>query len=287
MLVTRCDIPESALSLLKDTCDLEIWPEEGSLPHAEFVKRAVGKDGLLVTSYDKIDRELLEAVGGNLKVVATMSAGYDHVDIPEVRRRGVRVGVSGGATADAVAELTIALLLSLTRRLFEGRKELVEGGWKQWHSWTWLNGMGLKDSVVGIIGLGRIGLEVAKRLNSFKVRKILYVSRSAKKDAENLNAEKVSLEQLLRESDVVVVTCALTEETKNLLGDKEFDLMKNSAVIVNTSRGTVINQDALVRALTEKKIGGAALDVMTPEPIPTNHQLLRFPNCCKFPRCLN
>ncbi|KAL0267359.1 UNVERIFIED_CONTAM: hypothetical protein PYX00_009651 [Menopon gallinae] len=283
VFVTRCDVPESALSLLKTLCDVEIWTEMKPLPHPEFLQKAKGKDGLFVTSYDRIDRELVQAAGEKLKVVATMSAGYDHVDVAELRKRGIKVGVSSGATNDAVAELTVALLLALTRRLFEGSRELERGNWKSWHPWTWLNGIGLKGTVIGIIGLGRIGLEVAKRLRCFKIKGILYTSRNAKDDAESVNAVKVDLQQLLQESDVVIVTCSLTEETRNMLGDKEFDMMKKTAVIVNTSRGGVIDQDALVRALREKKIAGAALDVMTPEPIPTNHELLKFPNCCLVP----
>lgn len=281
VFIARPDLPQSALLLLKDKYELDTWEEERTVPRDVLLQRISGKTGLWITSSQKVDSEFLNAAGSNLKVIATMSVGFDHIDVAEVKKRNVKLGYTPGVLDDAVAELTVALLLSRSRRLFEGRDAIVKGEWKDWISWSWLNGTGLKDSVVGIIGLGRIGIEVAKRLLPFKVKKILYVSRTSKEEAKELKAVKVELGDLLSESDFIIVTCALNEGTENLLGDKEFALMKKTAIIVNTSRGKIINQDALVRALKSNKIGGAALDVMTPEPLPKDHQLLPLPNCCK------
>lgn len=282
VFISRPDLPPSVILLLKDRFELDIWEEEKAVPREVLLKRISNKSGLIITSSYKVDSEFLDAAGPNLKVIATMSVGFDHIDVPEVKKRNVKLGYTPGVLDDAVAELTVALLLSMSRRLFEGRDAIAKGEWKEWVPWFWLNGVGLKNSVVGIVGLGRIGIEVARRLIPFKVKKILYVSRTPKKEADELNAVKVELSNLLSESDFVVVTCTLNEETENLLSDKEFARMKRTAVVVNTSRGKIIDQNALVRALKSNTIAGAALDVMSPEPLPKTHDLLSLPNCCKF-----
>lgn len=282
IFIARPDIPLSAIDLLTDRYELDVWEEEKLVPRNILLKRIAGKTGIWITSSSRVDREFLDAAGPNLKVVATMSVGYDHIDVEEVKRRNVKLGFTAGVLDDAVAELTVALLLSRCRRLFEAKDVVTSGEWSSWVPWTWLNGNGLKDSVVGIIGLGRIGTEVARRLLPFKIQKLLYFSRTPKKQAQELGAIKVDLKQLLTESDFVVVTASLSPETENLIGEKEFALMKKTAIIVNTSRGGLLDQKALIKALKTGTIGGAALDVMTPEPLPSDHELLALPNCCKY-----
>ncbi|XP_046405988.1 glyoxylate reductase/hydroxypyruvate reductase-like isoform X5 [Ischnura elegans] len=156
------------------------------------------------------------------------------------------------------------------------------GAWTSW-SPMWMCGQGLKDSVVGIVGMGRIGKAVVQRLQPFGVKQFLYFGRSRKADDSEVNAEYVTLDQLLMQSDFVIVTCALTKETNKMFGSEAFKKMKRTAIFVNTSRGDLVDQDALVDALKYKRIAAAGLDVMTPEPLPSNHELLSLNNCAILP----
>lgn len=211
-----------------------------------------------------------------------MSVGYDHLDLNEIKKRQIRVGYTPDILTDATAELTVALLLATSRRLLEANSEARTGGWQAWAPF-WMCGPGLGNSTVGIVGFGRIGQEVAKRLKPFNVKEIIYFNRSIRKEAEEIGARKVDLDELLTSSDFVIACCALTPETKELFNDQAFKAMKKTAVFVNTSRGAVVDQDALVRALTNGEIWGAGLDVMTPEPLPLDHPLLKLKNCVILP----
>lgn len=172
--------------------------------------------------------------------------------------------------------------MATSRRLLEANKEVYNGGWKAWAP-GWMLGHGLKNSTVGIVGLGRIGLEVAKRLVPFKPNKILYTSRADKADAKAVNGLRVPFEQLLTESDFVIVTTSLTPETTNLFDAESFSKMKPSAIFINTSRGPIVDQEALYDALKTGKIYSAGLDVCTPEPIPLDSPLLTLPNLVMLP----
>lgn len=232
---------------------------------------------------EKIDSELLDKAGPDLKVIGTISVGYDHIDLAECKKRGIRVGYTPDVLTDATAELTLALLLATSRRIIESHKEVFNGGWKSWAP-SWMCGPGLKDSVVGIIGLGRIGHEVAKRIVPFKPKKIIYQNRSEKlAEAKEIGAERVDLDTLLIQSDFVIVCCALTPETSLLFNETNFAKMKSTAIFVNTSRGGIVDQNALYNALTSGTIYAAGLDVTTPEPLPLDSPLLTLPNCVILP----
>lgn len=231
---------------------------------------------------DKIDSELLEAAGPNLKVISTMSVGFDHLVLDEIKKRGIRVGYTPGVLTDATAELTVALLLATARRLPEAIEEVKNGGWTCWKP-LMMCGYGLSGSTVGVIGLGRIGMAIARRLMPFGVKRLLYSGRTAKADAAELNGEFVPLDTLVAESDFIVVSCSLTPETQGLCDKAFFSKMKKTAVFVNSSRGTVVNQEDLYEALTSGQIAAAGLDVTTPEPLSTNHPLLTLKNCVVLP----
>ncbi|EFA07810.1 C-terminal-binding protein-like Protein [Tribolium castaneum] len=278
--ITR-KINEEALKLLSATCDITSWPGPDPVPRSELLKNIPGKDALFCMLTDKIDKEVLEKAD-KLKVISTMSVGYDHLEIPEIKKRQIKIGYTPDILTDATAELTVALLLATSRRLLEANAEARTGGWKAWAPF-WMCGPGLGGATVGIVGFGRIGQEVAKRLKPFNTRQILYHSRSAKKEAEEIGARKVTLDELLTQSDFVVVCCALTPETKGMFNEGAFKKMKKSAVFVNTSRGAVVDQDALVRALQSGEIWGAGLDVMTPEPLPLDDPLFGLKNCVILP----
>lgn len=263
-------------------CEVSLWDSDEPVPREELLKGVQGAHGLLCLLSDKIDAEVLDAAGPNLKVISTLSVGFDHMALDEIKKRGIRVGYTPDVLTDATAELTVALLLATARRLPEGVEEVKNGGWSSWKP-LWLCGYGLSGSTVGVIGLGRIGMAIAQRLKPFGVKKLLYSGRTAKAHAAEVNGEFVPLDTLVSESDFIVVSCSLTPETQGLCDKAFFSKMKKTAVFVNSSRGAVVNQEDLYEALTTGQIAAAGLDVTTPEPLPTNHPLLTLKNCVVLP----
>lgn len=286
VFVTRSDMPKEAIELLKKhQCSVEMWPEPRPVPREELLKGVAGKNALFCMLTEKINAELFDAAGPNLKVIGTMSVGFDHIDLEECKKRGVLVGNTPDVLTDATAELTVALLLATSRRLMEATKEVTNGGWGQC-AWgpLWMCGNSLTGSVVGIVGLGRIGYAVAERLHAFKVKQIVYTGNAPKtKASDELNARFVSFEELLKVSDFVIGCCALNPNTAGLFNKDAFKKMKSSAVFINTSRGGLVNQDDLYEALTTGQIKAAGLDVTTPEPLPVDHKLTKLSNCVLLP----
>ncbi|KAK2849177.1 hypothetical protein Q5P01_009011 [Channa striata] len=283
VFVTR-RIPQEGMKILSaaGVCEVSLWDSDEPLPRSELLKGVQGVHGLLCMLSDKIDAEVLDAAGPNLKVISTLSVGFDHLAVDEIKQRGIRVGYTPNVLTDATAELTVALLLATARRLPEGVEEVKNGGWSSWKP-LWLCGYGLSGSTVGIIGLGRIGLAIAKRLMPFGVKRLLYSGRTAKSQANEVNGEFVPMDTLVSMSDFIVVSCSLTPETQGLCDKTFFSKMKNTAVFVNSSRGAVVNQEDLYEALSSGQIAAAGLDVTTPEPLPANHPLLTLKNCVVLP----
>lgn len=268
------------MSSLFYRCDVTNWSTASPVPRSELLENISGKSGLFCSLTDKIDKEVLDKAGPQLKVVATISVGYEHIDIEECKRRNIRVGYTPDVLTDATAELTVALLLATNRRLFEAGKQVYNGGWKSWAP-SWMCGNGIKGSTVGIYGFGRIGQEVASRLKPFKPAHLIYNSRTEKDN--NIGAEFVGFDELVKNSDILVVCCALTAETKELFGKSVFEQMKPNAIFINTSRGGVVNQKDLYEALKNKTIQSAGLDVTTPEPLPLDDPLLSLDNIVILP----
>ncbi|XP_014846731.1 PREDICTED: glyoxylate reductase/hydroxypyruvate reductase [Poecilia mexicana] len=284
VFITR-RIPQEGTEILSGAtgvCEVSQWDSDEPVPRAELLKGVHGAHGLLCLLSDKIDAEVLDAAGPNLKVISTMSVGFDHLALDEIKKRGIRVGYTPDVLTDATAELTVALLLATARRLPEGVEEVKNGGWSSWKP-LWLCGYGLSGSTVGVIGLGRIGMAIAQRLLPFGIKRLLYAGRTAKAHAAEVNGEFVPLDTLVSESDFVVVSCSLTPETQGLCDKAFFSKMKKTAVFINSSRGAVVNQEDLYEALKSGQIAAAGLDVTTPEPLPTNHPLLTLKNCVVLP----
>ncbi|XP_066153376.1 glyoxylate reductase/hydroxypyruvate reductase [Euwallacea fornicatus] len=280
--VTR-QINKEAIDILNQSCEVSYWTGPGPVPRDELLKNIKNKSGLFCMLTDRIDSNVLNEAGHNLKVVATMSVGYDHLDVHEIKKRGIKMAYTPDILTDATAELAVALLLATSRRLLEANLEARTGGWKAWSPF-WMCGPGLKGSTVGIVGFGRIGQEIAKRLKPFAPSRIVYYNRSDKLEAaQEIGATRVTFEELLSQSDFISVSCSLTPDTKELFNEAAFKKMKNSAVFVNTSRGGVVDQDALTKALETRSIWGAGLDVMTPEPLPLDHPLFKLKNCVILP----
>lgn len=202
----------------------------------------------------------------------------------ECKKRGIRVGYTPDVLTDATAELTMALLLATSRRLIEASAEAYHGGWKSWSPF-WMTGLSLKDATVGFVGFGRIAQEVAKRILPFKPKRIIFTNRTSGRDAEaaEIGATRVSLNEVLVRSDFIILLCALTPETTNLINAKTLSVMKKSAILINVSRGGVIDQNDLYHALESGRIRAAGLDVTTPEPLPLDDPLFRLRNCVILP----
>ncbi len=258
--VTR-PVPESALELLRDQGFEVTVPDDPGLPEREALLSAVeGCHGVLALLTETIDAELMDRAP-DLKVVANMAVGYDNIDVPAAKERGVVVCNTPGVLTESTADFAWALLLAAARRVHEGDQMVRRGQWKWWGPMMLL-GRDLFGKTLGIVGMGRIGRAVARRAGGFGM-KVLYHSRSEKPDLE---AEHVGLEELLRRSDFVSLHTPLTPETHHLLGAEELALMKPEAILVNTSRGPVVDEEALAKALAGGRLGGAGLDVFEREP---------------------
>jgi lactate dehydrogenase-like 2-hydroxyacid dehydrogenase len=241
-----------------------------------------GIDGLYCLLTEKIDDELLDAAGSNLKVVSTLSVGYDHIDVLACQKRGVAVGNTPGVLTGTTADFAVALLLTTARRIPESIDAIRRGEWTTWKP-EWMAGVDVFESTVGIVGLGRIGAAVAKRLLGFDCRVIFYDPMANMEVANQLGVERVDLDTLLAESDFITTHTALTDETHHFWDAEKFRKMKKSAIFINTSRGGVVDQDALYNALVNGDILAAGLDVTIPEPLPVDHPLLKLPNCVVAP----
>ncbi|MBO8141587.1 MAG: D-glycerate dehydrogenase [Firmicutes bacterium] len=279
--VTR-RIPAAAMGLLQERCDVRLWDEEDvPVPRAILLDELAGADGAFVLLTERIDEEAL-AGAPRLKMVANMAVGYDNIDVDACTRAGVMVANTPGVLTETTADLTWALLLAAARRLVEAQKVIEQGRWRAW-SPMFLAGQDVYGRTLGIIGAGRIGAAVARRARGFDMT-VLYHNRRRRPELEaETGARYVSLDELLASSDFVVILVPLTPETRHLIDEDALRKMKPTAVLVNTARGPVVDEAALVRALKEGWIWGAGLDVWEKEPIGPDHPLLGLPNVVALP----
>ena len=276
-------IPEVALQLIAEHADVRL--HAGVLPptRAELFDGVKGCAGVLSLLSDRMDAEVFDAAGSQLKVVSNFAVGFNNIDVPEARRRGIAVGNTPGVLTEATADIAVALLLAAARRLPEGWQAVKELEWKTWEPLGWM-GLDLAGKTLGIVGLGRIGSAVAQRLHGGWRMKVLYTARSAKPEFDQkFGARHVPLDELLRESDFISLHVPLTIETRKLIGMPEFALMKRNAILINTARGEVLDQVALHEALSSHRIFAAGLDVCEPEPLPSDSPLRELANCLIVP----
>ena len=278
--VTR-QIPEAALTLLRPHGDLTVWGQEKVVPREVLGQEIRETDALLCMVSERIDEDLL-SYASRLRIVANMAVGYDNVDVPALTRREIVFTNTPGVLTETTADLAFALVLGIARRISEGERLVRLGQWPTWSPFVFL-GTDVHHATLGIVGLGRIGSEVAKRAKGFDMR-ILYTNRSRNPEAEKrFGCAWVDLPTLLRESDFVVVLVPLSSETRHLLSTPQFNLMKRTAFLINAARGPIVDQRALYEALHDGVIAGAALDVTDPEPIPHDDPLLSLENCLIVP----
>ena len=278
VFVTRI-IRDAGLTLVNDFCDAEVW--QGDLPPSREVmlEKVRGMDGLLCLLTDRIDGELLDAAGSQLKVVSNHAVGFDNVVVPDATVRRVPVGNTPGILTDATADFAFALLMSAARRVTEAERYLRNGKWKTWGP-SILLGADFVGKTLGLVGFGRIGRAVAKRAAGFDMRVIYYDRDSTPEHgATSVN----SLDELLRESDFVSLHTPLNDSTRHMVNAEFLGKMKSNAILVNTSRGPVVDQNALYQALKSNQIFAAALDVTDPEPLPMDSPLLTLENCLIAP----
>ncbi len=275
------ELPEEALKIAREAGDIEVWQGYEPPDLAELAARIENCDGLLCLLTDRIDEALLDAAP-NLRVVSQMAVGYDNIDVAACTRRGIVVGNTPGVLTETTADLAFALLLMTARRLGDAERRLRAGEWTTWSPMEF-TGPDVNGATIGIVGLGRIGSEMAKRASGFQMR-VLYTSRRRNEAAEReLGIEWTTFDDLLAESDFVSLHTPLTPETRHSVGAAELAKMKSTAILINTARGAVLDQDALVEALREGRIGGAGLDVFETEPLPLNDPLLTLPNVVLLP----
>ncbi len=274
-------LPEGWLDLLEDHCQVISGPEDADHLSAELENYLPTAEGLLTLLTIQVNEDLL-SYAPNLKVVSNMAVGFDNIDLAACTRRGIPVGNTPGVLTDGTADLTMAIMLAAARRLFEANLDARQGRWKTWSPTGWL-GKDLHGAKLGIVGMGQIGTAVAERAAGFGMEIIFSDPNPNQEIVDKYNAKHVSLDVLLQECDFVTLHVPLSDQTYHLINENALKSMKPTSLLVNTSRGPIVDSSALIKALEENWIAGAALDVTDPEPLPPDHRLYQLPNCLIVP----
>ena len=273
-------IPEDGIKILKNAgLEIEIFPHNRIPKKEEIIAGVRDADALISLLTDKIDREIIDSAP-KLKVIGNYAVGYNNINVEYAKKKGIIVTNTPGVLTDATADLTFALILAAARRVVEGDKFMRQGKFNGWAPMLML-GKDVWGATIGIIGAGRIGQAVARRAKGFNMR-ILYYSRTRKEEMDGLGAKFVSLEELLRESNIITLHVPLTSDTRHLIDYKEFELMKEGAILINTARGEVVNEEAMLKALKSGKLFAAGLDVFYNEPN-VNPELFKMDNVVLTP----
>lgn len=280
VFVTRI-IPDEGLDQIRAFCDATVWEDELPPPREVLLRETRDADGLVSLLTDKIDGELMDACP-RLRVVSNYAVGFDNLDIPAGTSRGILMGNTPGVLTETTADFAFALLMAAARRIVEGADYVRAGKWKTWGPLLLL-GHDVHHATLGLIGLGRIGVEMARRARGFEMR-VLYYDVIRREDYEQeYGLTYAPLEDVLKQADFVSIHTPLTPETHHLMNRDRFALMKPNAILINTSRGPVVDSDALLAALQSGQIAGAALDVTEPEPLPADSPLIQQENCLVVP----
>jgi glyoxylate reductase len=259
ILVTR-KLPSSVLSKLEAVGDVDLYAGDMAMPHDELRSRIAGKCAVVTMLTEQIDKSVIDAAT-DLKIVANVAVGYNNIDVASARSRGIIVTNTPDVLTESVADFTWALILALTRRLSEGERLIRRNEWKGW-AFDFMLGTELRGKQLGLVGFGRIARAVAARASVFGVR----VACTSRRDSDQ-SVGQLSLDRLLNTSDIVSLHVPLTPETKHLIDKRALTRMKRSAYLINTSRGPVVDEEALAWALEHRLIAGAALDVYEREPV--------------------
>ncbi len=277
IFITR-KIPMEKLALARQLGQVDLWDDDLPPSPQALLEHVQGVDAILCLLTERIDAEVMDTAGPQLKVISNCAVGYDNIDVAEATQRRIPVGNTPGVLTDTTADFAFALLMSAARRIVEGNQFARQGKWKTW-GLTQLLGQDVTGATLGIIGFGRIGKGMAKRARGFDMR-VLFYDPFGEDDpyAAEVGAQAVDLDTLLRQSDFITVHSPLNRETYHLIGEAALTKMKPNAMLINTARGPVVDPQALYHALKDGVILGAALDVTDPEPIPANDPLLSLEN---------
>ena len=276
-------LDDLTLKKLKKKYQVEVHSGKIPIPQTKLRSKIRDIEGLICFPYDKINKETID-LAEKLKVISTYSVGFDHIDTKYAKKKGIKIGYTPEVLTDATADLTFALILDLMRRVSEGDRIIRKKKWKELYGAFDYVGFDLQNKTLGIVGLGRIGKALAKRANAFDM-KIIYHNRKriSKKIEKTLGVKHVTLEKIITESDIISIHVPHNKETEHMFDVDVFRKMKNTAFLINTSRGKVVNEKDLITALKKKTIAGAGLDVFEIEPIGHKNQLLELENCIITP----
>ncbi|HVP41471.1 MAG TPA: glyoxylate reductase [Candidatus Krumholzibacteriaceae bacterium] len=279
--VTRM-LPERGLKIIKEHFDTEVWPEYAPPPKKVIIQKVANVDALVSLLSDKIDAEVFDAAP-KLKIVSQLAVGFDNIDLKEATKRGIYVTNTPEVLTDTTADFAWALLMAIARRVVEADKYVRTGKWKVgWHP-EMLQGRDVYGATMGIVGAGRIGYEIARRAKGFKMKILFYDVIPRPEMEKDFGAKKVDLDTLLQESDFVSLHVPLMKDTLHLIDESKLRMMKKTAYLINNSRGPVVNEEALIKALKEGWIAGAGFDVFEQEPTPKTNPLLKMDNVVVAP----
>ena len=283
IFITR-KINFTGIDILKNYYDVIFIDKTESPTKTLMMQKVKNVYGILCTLSERIDSDIMEAAGSNLKVISTFSTGYDHIDIYAATKRGIYVTNTGNVLSEATADLTFSLILALSRKIVEGHLYIMNGKWKKGWKPDLFLGSNVYGSTLGILGLGNIGRAVAKRAQGFNM-KIIYNNRHqlSKTIEDKLNVTFMTFDELIQNSDFLSIHTSLEKNNFHLIDSKELKKMKKKSFLINTSRGTVINENSLIHALKNKWIAGAGLDVFEKEPLPSHNKLLKLKNVILLP----
>jgi len=290
VLITR-PIPESGLKILGSKYTIIMNKSQRPMSRSQLKIKIKNVNGILCFLNDTIDKEIMDIAGENLKIISTFSTGYEHIDVKEASTRGIKVGYTGSILTETTADLAFGLLIAVGRKIVESDKFVRDNNWKYGWSPSLMVGSDIHHKTMGIIGMGKIGKAIATRAFGFKM-KVLYSNRTApsvtytsydKKKVSNERPLYVSLNKLVSDSDYIVVCCSLNKDSYHLINYEMLKRMKKSSYIINIARGKIINQLDLIRALKQKLIAGAALDVYEDEPLEKNSPLKKMQNVVILP----
>lgn len=283
VFLTR-DIPDNGLSMLRqENIDYEIWQKDRNLLPSELLDACRNMDGVVNVGHNRYDASFFLSTAPRLRALSLYSAGYDLVDLEAATKYGVPVGNTPGVVSKATAEIAFFLMQAVARKAFFHNDRLLRGNWKHFDSVLGL-GISLEGKTLGIFGLGLIGYEMARMCKAAFHMKVIYCNRHVNERAElELGAKRVDFNSLLKHSDVISLHCSLNPDTFHVFDETAFLHINPGTILINTARGAVVDQTALTAALIEKRIWGAGLDVMDPEPIEPDDKLLHLPNVVLLP----
>ncbi|GAB2542542.1 2-hydroxyacid dehydrogenase [Gracilibacillus alcaliphilus] len=281
IFITR-KIPNNIVKKLEENCELAMWNSEDTpVPRHILQEKIREVDGLYCLLTDEIDEQMIESAQ-QLKVISNMAVGFNNIDITAAKANGIIVTNTPDVLTETTADLTFALLMATARRIPEAVDYIKNDQWRTWSPMQ-LTGRDIHGATLGIIGMGRIGTAVARRALGFNMNIIFHNRNKNLRSVEDLHAAYVSLETLLREADFVCVMVPYTKHTHHLIAERELKMMKRTSILINTSRGGVVDEHALYQVLKEHNIFGAGLDVFAQEPINASHPLVSLPNVVALP----